>query len=379
MSLMVGQLIYTTLPNSGFQLLVSQRIPIHIQDSFVQNIVYQHWNVYNPPSHDYQAVYLHQVSATHLLFGWLYNEGSDELGRAHIPYFLAYYWTGNLDDARLERFLRHLEKGPVYFIERERLESNLQNVIVPDVDEYNSPRSGLLISPKIRDKSQKDLQKKKILTLLVSSDDTAPPEPVSELGNVPDITEVPYLELTVETTEISDKLTISEKKFQVTAPTELNSSQIEQIFEDVVQEGMGIEGAILVSEEGRSLTRAIGLDESQALMMAGRMLALAKKSQAEMQWQDWEAIAAHSSDGHLMLTPCLPDVFLFVQASQVLTGLLEVEIKRIVKKIQAMHQNNEIFVPFSPLWDDLEEEDQMNQVLADSDEQILYRGRRMSF
>jgi predicted regulator of Ras-like GTPase activity (Roadblock/LC7/MglB family) len=199
------------------------------------------------------------------------------------------------------------------------------------------------------------------------------------LGNVPDITEVPYLELTVETTEISDKLTISEKKFQVTAPTELNSSQIEQIFEDVVQEGMGIEGAILVSEEGRSLTRAIGLDESQALMMAGRMLALAKKSQAEMQWQDWEAIAVHSSDGHLMLTPCLPDVFLFVQASQVLTGLLEVEIKRIVKKIQAMHQNNEIFVPFSPLWDDLEEEDQMNQVLADSDEQILYRGRRMSF
>ena len=104
MSLMVGQLIYTTLPNSGFQLLVSQRIPIHIQDSFVQNIVYQHWNVYNPPSDDYQAVYLHQVSATHLLFGWLYNEGRDELGRSHIPYFLAYYWTGNLDDARLERF-----------------------------------------------------------------------------------------------------------------------------------------------------------------------------------------------------------------------------------------------------------------------------------
>jgi len=377
MSLMVGQLIYTTLPNSGFQLLVSQRIPIHIQDSFVQNIVYQHWNVYNPPSDDYQAVYLHQVSATHLLFGWLYNEGRDELGRSHIPYFLAYYWTGNLDDARLERFLRHLEKGPVYFIERERLESNLQNVIVPDVDEYNSPRSGLVISSEIRAKSQKDLQKKKILKLLVSSDDLVSPEPVSDLGNVLEITDVPYLELTVETTEISEKLTVTEKKSQITAPTELNSSQVEQIFEDVVQEGMGIEGAILVSEEGRSLTRAIGLDESQALIMAGRMLALAKKSQTEMQWQDWEAIAAHSSDGHLMLTPCLPDVFLFVQASHILTGLLEVEIKRMVKKIQAMNQNNEMFVPFSPLWDDLE--DEMGEVLADSDEQILYRGRRMSF
>jgi hypothetical protein len=108
------------------------------------------------------------------------------------------------------------------------------------------------------------------------------------------------------------------------------------------------------------------------------MLALAKKSQTEMQWQDWEAIAVHSLDGHLMLTPCLPNVFLFVQASQVLTGLLEVEIKRMVKKIQAIHQNNEIFVPFSPLWDDLEEEE-MSEVLADSDEQILYRGRRMSF
>jgi predicted regulator of Ras-like GTPase activity (Roadblock/LC7/MglB family) len=374
---MVGQLIYTTLPNSGFQLLVSQRIPIHIQDSFVQNIVYQHWNVYNPPSHDYQAVYLHQVSATHLLFGWLYNEGRDELGRSHIPYFLAYYWTGNLDDARLERFLRHLEKGPVYFIERERLESNLQNVIVPDVDEYNSPRSGLVISSEIRAKSQKDLQKKKILKLLVASDDPVSSEPISDLGNVLEITDVPYLELTVETTEISEKLIVPEKKSQVTAPTELNSSQVEQIFEDVVQEGMGIEGAILISDEGRSLTRAIGLDESQALRMAGRMLALAKKSQTEMQWQDWEAIAAHSSDGHLMLTPCLPDVFLFVQASEVLTGLLEVEIKRIIKKIQSIHQNNEMFVPFSPLWDDLE--DEMSEVLADSDEQILYRGRRMSF
>lgn len=377
MSLMVGQLIYTTLPNSGFQLLVSQRIPIHIQDSFVQNIVYQHWNVYNPPSDDYQAVYLHQVSATHLLFGWLYNEGRDELGRSHIPYFLAYYWTGNLDDARLERFLRHLEKGPVYFIERERLESNLQNVIVPDVDEYNSPRSGLVISSEIRAKSQKDLQKKKILKLLVASDDPVSSEPVSDLGNVLEITDVPYLELTVETTEISEKLTVPEKKSPITAPTELNSSQVEQIFEDVLQEGMGIEGAILISDEGRSLTRAIGLDESQALRMAGRMLALAKKSQTEMQWQDWEAIAAHSSDGHLMLTPCLPDVFLFVQASEVLTGLLEVEIKRIIKKIQSIHQNNEMFVPFSPLWDDLE--DEMSEVLADSDEQILYRGRRMSF
>jgi predicted regulator of Ras-like GTPase activity (Roadblock/LC7/MglB family) len=252
-------------------------------------------------------------------------------------------------------------------------------VIVPDVDEYNSPRSGLMISSEIRTKSQKDLQKKKILKLLVSSDDPVSPEPVAELGNVPEITEVPYLELTVEKTEISGKLTIPPPKSQLTAPTELNSSQIEQIFEDVVQEGMGIEGAILISEEGRSLTRAIGLDESQALMMAGRMLALASKSQKEMQWQDWEAIAAHSSDGHLMLTPCLPDVFLFVQASQVLTGLLEVEIKRIIKKIQAMNQNNEMFVPFSPLWDDLEEEDEMGEVLADSDEQILYRGRRMSF
>ena len=102
-----------------------------------------------------------------------------------------------------------------------------------------------------------------------------------------------------------------------------------------------------------------------------------EKSQTEMQWQDWEAIAAHSSDGHLMLTPCLPDVFLFVQASEVLTGLLEVEIKRIIKKIQSIHQNNEMFVPFSPLWDNLE--DEMSEVLADSDEQILYRGRRMSF
>ena len=94
MPLLVGQLIYTNLPKSGFKLLVSQHIPPEIQDKFIQEIVHQMWDAYNPPPLNYQAVFLQQFSHKRTLFGWLYNDGHDDLGRAHIPYFLGYYLTG---------------------------------------------------------------------------------------------------------------------------------------------------------------------------------------------------------------------------------------------------------------------------------------------
>ncbi len=381
MSLLVGQLIYTTLPNTGFQLLVSQQIPLDIQDVFVQEIVYQYWDVYNPPDANYQAVYIHQISKTHTLFGWLYNDGNDELGRAHIPYFLSYYLQKKLDEAQLEEIFRYLELGPVNFIERQYLSSELENIIVPEVDQYQSPRSSLVIPQKTKDKTRKDLKTGKVLTLLVSSNQAIVAAEFLAKEKSNEITEVPFSEI-ITTNGVKEIGTITVKSnksklSQLEYPSALNPSQIERIFQTVIQEKMGIQGAILVSEEGQALTQAIGIDQDQALMMANKMLALAKTSQIEMEWENLEAIAIHSPEGHLMLTPCLKEGFLFVQANKILTGLLEVEIKRMVKKIQSIYQNNEMFVPFSPVWDELEDEE-MNELLADSDEEILYRGRRIS-
>ena len=52
MSLVLGQLVYTSFPKVGYKLFVSTEVPTEIQQVFIQQIVYQHWNSYNPPKLD---------------------------------------------------------------------------------------------------------------------------------------------------------------------------------------------------------------------------------------------------------------------------------------------------------------------------------------
>ncbi|NJK51209.1 hypothetical protein HC931_26690 [Candidatus Gracilibacteria bacterium] len=118
MSLLVGQIIYTSFPGVGFKSLVSQQVSSDIQHAFVQQIVYQHWDTYNPPRTGYRAIYLHQFSSDRTLFGWFYNEGTDDLGRANIPYCIGYYLSGLLSTVKLENILTCLGIGPVSICDR---------------------------------------------------------------------------------------------------------------------------------------------------------------------------------------------------------------------------------------------------------------------
>lgn len=398
MSLLVSQLIYTNLPKTGFQLLVSQQIPIEVKEAFVKEIVYEYWDAYNPPSDDYQAVYIHQLSSRYTLFGWLYNDGSDELGRAHIPYFLSYFFIGKLTEIHLQQLFQYLEIGPIDFIERSQLLGHgLEQFFLPEINTYQSPLPGFYIADEVKEKARKELKTGKRLKLLASFEqDRSSPlinasvaqdaetieiietKEVTKSVEMPGVTDVTYSEITEHFRESNGKITTESHTVSVQPLKTIDTDQIEQIFQEVIQEGLGIQGAVFISEEGRPLTNAIGIEHDKALMLAAKLLSLTTNFKTEMGWNSFDAIALHSSDGHLMLVPCLTDSFILIQAGQILTGLLEVEIKRMIRKIEAICQNNEIFVPFSPLWNDLESAEDLEGLLSKPEAEILYRGRRIS-
>jgi len=43
----------------------------------MERVASQRWDSYEPPKSGYRAVYLHQVTPDHSLFGWLYNDADD--------------------------------------------------------------------------------------------------------------------------------------------------------------------------------------------------------------------------------------------------------------------------------------------------------------
>lgn len=422
MPLLVGQLVYTNLAKTGFQLITSQQVPVDLQDQFVQEVVYKLWDAYNPPPFDYQAIFIRQFSAQRTLFGWLYNDGHDELGRAHIPYFLAYYLSGKLDRDRLDHICDCLACGPVYFLERERLTEELAPVILPEADQYHSPRPGLIFLPDQRNQLHRDLQKKKLLII-----DFSAISPSSKVELIPTVDyaeilpqEVPFVLLKnanspkkTQTNEQSAAFplvsrngnqlnSLEREKDETTAPHLFDSSslvlndedkltynqkqptdltEIETIFQAAVDEFIGIRGAILLSAEGQPLTRAINLEEERSLSLAGRLLRVAKETENQCAWENFERISVSSGTGHLVLSQCLADVFLLVQAENMLTGLLEVEIKRMIKKIQAVYQGNGAIAAKDSLtlWqDENDDDDDFNDMMMMPEEEVLYRGRRLS-
>lgn len=69
MDVFLGQLIYTSFPEIGYRTLASKDVPEEIQQAFIKRVVPQCWDAFSPPNADYRAVYLHQVTPEHILFG----------------------------------------------------------------------------------------------------------------------------------------------------------------------------------------------------------------------------------------------------------------------------------------------------------------------
>ncbi|YAF98397.1 MAG: WD40 repeat domain-containing protein [Nodularia sp. CChRGM 3473] len=163
--LVLGQLIYTSFPVVGFRTLASTQVPPEIQQAFIQQVVYQYWDSYDPPSAGYRAAYLHQLTSEHNLFGWLYNDGIDDFGRSDVPYFVCYYLAGQLQPVQLENIFICLRTGPVTLINRQILPISLENLVAPDFSSYQPVREGVEIPREMIEQSQIALQQGELLHL----------------------------------------------------------------------------------------------------------------------------------------------------------------------------------------------------------------------
>ncbi|MBC7881134.1 MAG: WD40 repeat domain-containing protein [Anaerolineae bacterium] len=107
-----GQLVYTSFIDKGFQLLTSEGFEPDLGQVFLERIFIPLWNVYEPPPLDFKAVFVLTISEDSVLFGWIYNDGPDDLGRAHVPYCVCYLAYGPLTPLQFEQLLTCLERGP---------------------------------------------------------------------------------------------------------------------------------------------------------------------------------------------------------------------------------------------------------------------------
>lgn len=171
MPVFLGQLVYTSFPRVGFRLLASTQVPMEVQQAFMQQVVYQHWDNYNPPKYGYRAVYLHQVTSKHNLFGWLYNDGLDDLGRNHVPYFVCYYLAERLHAVDLENIFTCLHKGPIALMDRHSPPGDLGTIVAPDFSSYQPARIGVAIPANVRERSHIVLKQRKLLNLFIPFDE----------------------------------------------------------------------------------------------------------------------------------------------------------------------------------------------------------------
>ena len=170
MALHLGQLIYTSFAGVGFRTLASAEVPPEIQQAFQQQVVYQYWDAYQPPDAAYRAAYLYQVSPEQTLFGWLYNDGVDDLGRSHIPYFICYYWVGPLQSTQLDSILTCLQAGPTTVISRQSLPDSLEGVTFSDSWSHQAIYPGVVITANVRQQVHLTVERAIRLDLLIPID-----------------------------------------------------------------------------------------------------------------------------------------------------------------------------------------------------------------
>ncbi|MBD2254561.1 WD40 repeat domain-containing protein [Nostoc parmelioides] len=163
----LGQLVYTSFAIAGLRTVASKEVPPEIQQAFLEKVVYQYWDAYNPPSAGYRAAYLFQVTSEDNLFGWLYNDGLDDFGRNDVPYFLCYYLPGKLHPSQLENIFICLCTGPLTIIDRQNLPASLKSLVTPNLWSYQPTRAGVKIPKQVIEQSQIALKQKELLNLFV--------------------------------------------------------------------------------------------------------------------------------------------------------------------------------------------------------------------
>lgn len=346
--------------------LVSAGIPTKIRQAFMEQVVYQYWDSYNPPKAGYRAAYLHQLTPEDSLFGWLYNDEMDDLGRTHLPYFVCYYLEGSLQTVQLENILTCLHTGPVAQIDRQTPPTTLENIVIPDLCSYQPVRMGVTIASGVREQSHIALKQRTLLGLYVPVNEHEIIPELNEQSNVPTGKTLKGRQPVVELREVKNQA--------------MTTGKIQELLKELASKPIGIQSAVLVSLEGQPMTIPIGMDENGVLILAGTMLYLARSIHEELNWNEIENISVRGQEGHIILTRCNPDVFLLIKAGKALAGLLEGEINRTVKKLQAelnITQANKMKMVEVPE-PEVNSPPELNaEVSFDGDNEIRYRGRRL--
>jgi predicted regulator of Ras-like GTPase activity (Roadblock/LC7/MglB family) len=315
MPLVFEQLIYSSFPKTGFKLLVSQQITPKIEQFFLDNIVYQYWDVYNPPEPGYKAVYLHQIEPQQTLFGWLYNRGQDDLGRSDIPYFVCYYCQELLEPHYLNYIFNCLQKGPIAPIDCQNVPpANLESIIIDNLWKYESAAEGVAISLDLQKQSDLSRKTNQLLHLFI-------PERQQEKNNEGTNNNLKYL----ENINIPSNI----------AKTQVNIEQTDAILQELVSQNQEITGAALISNEAQLLSSTIGLDKNSVLALAGIMLYLGESTCNELKWQQMTELSLQNKQGeNLQLLACAPSSFLLVKMTGSLSDLLKQQIDLTVSKLK---------------------------------------------
>jgi hypothetical protein len=160
MSLILGQLIYTSFSGGGLKLLASEGISPDIREVFIDRMT-EHWVAEGPPRPGYRCAYIHQITLEKTLFGWVYNDEIDEDGRrGHAPYFIGYFLSGRLNPAKLKNIFTLLEQGPpTTDVDRKNPPEYLESVVAPDLWDYQPARPGVATPPKVYERSCRVLEK----------------------------------------------------------------------------------------------------------------------------------------------------------------------------------------------------------------------------
>jgi hypothetical protein len=171
MTLRLGQLLYTSFPKVGFHIVTSPEVPAEARQAFVQKVTHQLWDAYNPPDNGYRAVYIYQEALDWTLFAWLYNDGTDDRGRSHVPYFVGHYLAGPLSPEQLDNIFALLRKGPSMAIVRQAPPEYLEEAVAPDLWDYKPVRAGVAVPAKICKQAYKALAEGKCVEIFVSGND----------------------------------------------------------------------------------------------------------------------------------------------------------------------------------------------------------------
>jgi hypothetical protein len=181
-SLQFQQLIYTSFDQLGFLLITGSQVSDTLKTVFMEKVVHQYWNAYNPPGKSFQLNYLYQISRKNTLFGWMFIDEQDELGRQNIPYFVSYYLNSPLDSLSLNLILTCLERGPIQMLDRCFPLEFLENIEIQnrDLTLYKPVRKGVSISSDARQQCLTLLQQGELLSLLCSTEEQVSIQPLIE-------------------------------------------------------------------------------------------------------------------------------------------------------------------------------------------------------